>query len=90
MLKRSLKMLSDDPNDITGMANFFFDWRIGRKNVIIGYNKPGMITALATKDIEFALITGEDWKVLSTRQDIISKYESTIDPSGQIVLLTSN
>ena len=28
-VKRSLEMLSDDPNDITGMANFFFDWRIG-------------------------------------------------------------
>ena len=81
-VNRSLEMLSDDPNDITGMANFFFDWRIGRQNVIIGYNMPGMLTALATKDIDYALISGEDWKVLSIRQEIISKYDGEDRPFG--------
>ncbi len=87
-IKRSLEMLSDDPNDITGMANFFFNWRIGRENVIMGYNQPGMITALANKDIDYALISGEDWKVISTRPDIISKFDEQIDKSERIVLLT--
>ena len=89
-VKRSLEMLSDDPNDITGMANFFFDWRIGRENVTIGYNRAGMQTTLATKDIDQALITGEDWKVLSTEVEITEKYDAVIDPTGQVVLLTSN
>jgi hypothetical protein len=80
-VKRSLEMLSDDPNDITGMANFFFDWRLGRENVTIGYNRPGMQTALATKDIDQALISGEDWKVLSTEQKITEKYDAEIDPA---------
>ena len=87
-LKRSLDMLSDDPNDITGMANFFFNWRIGRENVVIGYNRPGMQTALAAKNIDYGLITGEDWMVLSTRQEITEKYDVTVDCSGQVVLLT--
>lgn len=87
-VKRSLEMLSDDPNDITGMANFFFDWRIGRENVIIGYNRPGIQTALATKTIDYALVTGEDWKALSGQPEIITKYDATIDPAGQVVLLT--
>jgi hypothetical protein len=89
-IKRSLEMLSDDPNDITGMANFFFDWRIGRDSVAIGYNLPGMQTALVSKDIDQALISGEDWQALSSQAGIAAKYDATIDQSGQVVLLTSN
>jgi hypothetical protein len=89
-LKRSLEMLSDDPNDITGMANFFFNWRIGRENVTIGYDRSGTETALASKDIDYALVSREDWKALSSRSEIIAKYDETIDPSGQVILLTAN
>ncbi len=89
-VKRSLEMLSDDPNDITGMANFFFDWRIGRENVVIGYNRPGMQAALTERDIDQALVTGEDWQALSTQQEITEKYIAVVDASDQVVLLTSN
>ena len=47
-----------------------------------------MQTTLATKDIDQALISGEDWKVLSTQQEITGKYDAVIDPAGQVVLLT--
>lgn len=88
-IKRSLEMLSDDPNDITGMANFFFNWRIGRENVTIGYNRQGTQTALTTKDIDQALISEEDWQMLSGQQSITDKYLPEVDPSGKVVLLTS-
>ncbi len=86
-LDRSLLMLSDDPNDITGMANFFFDWRIGRENVTIGYSRRAMLTLLAGKNYDFALISGEDWKALSSKPEIEKKFNATSDASGQVVLL---
>ena len=49
-INHSLAMLSDDPNDITGMANFFFDWRIARENVIIGYTRPAIDSTLTKKE----------------------------------------
>ena len=89
-VNRSLDMLSDDPNDITGMANFFFDWRIARENVIIGYTRPAHgCRLLARKSIDYALISGEDWKALSIQPEIAAKLlAATIDPTGQVVLLT--
>lgn len=86
-LNRSLAMLSDDPNDITGMANFFFDRRISRENVTIGYSRPGIITALTKKSIEYALLSSEDWKSLSGQPEIMKKYKAITDPNGQVVLL---
>ena len=87
-VKRSLAMLSDDPNDITGMANFFFDWRITRENVTIGYSRTGMLTTLARKSIDYALISGEDWKALSDQPETMAKYNAITDPTEQLVLLT--
>jgi hypothetical protein len=87
-LDRSLAMLSDDPNDITGMANFFFDRRISRENVVIGYSRPGMKTALTKRNLDYALLSNGDWKELSTQSEIKAKYKAISSPNGQIVLLT--
>jgi hypothetical protein len=84
---RNLAMLSDDPNDITGMANFFFDRRISRENVTIGYSRLGMKTALTKKGIDYGLISNADWKVLSDQPDIMMKYKAITDLNGQVVLL---
>jgi len=86
-LDRSLAMLSDDPNDITGMANFFFDQRISRENVTIGYSRPGIQSALTKKRIDYALLSSEDWKSISDQSGIMAKYQAVTDPAGQIVLL---
>lgn len=86
-LDRSLGMLSDDPNDITGMANFFFDRRISRENVTMGYSRPAMQNMLAKKGIDYALLSSADWKALSEQPEIEAKYQATIDPAGQVVLL---
>ena len=87
-LDRGLAMLSDDPNDITGMANFFFDRRISRENVTIGYSITGVQTALTWKNIDYALLSGTDWKSLSGLPEIMAKYRAATDPTGQVVLLT--
>ena len=86
-LDRSLGMLSDDPNDITGMANFFFDRRISRENVTMGYSRPAMQNMLAKKDVDYALLSSADWKALSEQHEIEAKYQATTDPAGQVVLL---
>jgi hypothetical protein len=84
-----MAMLSDDPNDITGMANFFFDRRISRENVTIGYSRLGMKTALTKKGINYGLISNADWNAFSDQPEIMMKYKAITDPNGQVVLLTT-
>ena len=59
-LKKSQDMLSKDPNDITGMYNFFFDARISRENVYLGYNQKNLGSDLIDKDFSFALLSEND------------------------------
>ncbi len=89
-LKRQLDMLSDDPNDITGMYNFFFDRRITDNNVIIGYSDPSMEKLLVQKDINFALVTADDWQTLSTDAEILQRYSPIPTTEGSFYLLEFN
>ncbi|MBM3136812.1 MAG: hypothetical protein FJZ98_01345 [Chloroflexi bacterium] len=73
-LDRELEMLSDDPNDITGMYNFFFDRQIMENNVTIGYNYPLVKRFLLEKNIFKALVTADDWARLSSSTDILERY----------------
>jgi len=59
-LKTSQDMLSKDPNDITGMYNFFFDARINRNNVFLGYNQNNLGSDLLNRDFSFALLSEND------------------------------
>lgn len=88
-LDRQLEMLSDDPNDIIGMYNFFFDRRINEENVLMGYTRASAGKFLAEKNIAFTLLTAEDWQVLSCDAEIKSAYNARLSsPDGEFVLLT--
>jgi hypothetical protein len=59
-LKNSQDMLSKDPNDIVGMYNFFFDARISRENVYLGYNQKNLGSDLINREFSFALLSEND------------------------------
>ncbi len=59
-LKKNQDMLSKDPNDITGMYNFFFDTRISEKNIFLGYDQKNLGTDLMNRDFSFALLSEND------------------------------
>lgn len=86
-LDRELEMLSDDPNDITGMVNFFFDRRITEKNVIMGYSNALVKRFLIDKDIHRALITADDWSRLSASAEILERYIPFPSSEGSFYLL---
>lgn len=89
-LKRGLSMLSDDPNDIVGMYNFYFDARISDKNIYLGYQRGRMVDDLIEKEFKFALISAADWDSLSEieKQAILSECALSLDASETIYLLT--
>jgi len=90
-LDNDLNMLSDDPNDIIGMYNFYFDARIDKSNVYLGYSRKSMAEDLVNKDFEYALLTQSDWKRLQenaeTAQTLEGLYQVQTDPRSLIVLL---
>lgn len=90
-LDQDLSMLSEDPNDIVGMYNFFFDARISADNIFMGYSVETMPGQLATKKLSYALLTREDWDwMMGTSEDAESVedlYEMKTDSQEQIVLL---
>jgi len=59
-LKKSQDMLSKDPNDIVGMYNFFFDARISRENVYLGYSQKNLGSDLINRDFSYALLSEND------------------------------
>lgn len=81
-LDRDLEMLSEDPNDIIGMYNFFFDRRINENNVIMGYSRANTEKFLSERDISMALVTADDWQVLSAN-NLIKKQYSVIGSAAQ-------
>jgi len=90
-IKRQEDMLSADPNDIIGMFNFFFDGRIERENIIMGYDQAEMPVALLTQDFSHALLTAHDVDYLRA-QDALGEVQDTFeiisaDPHGKIILL---
>ena len=64
-VKRGQEMLADDPNDITGMYNFFYDRRIAQENVFIGYDRKKVAADLTTRDFAYALLSAYDVEELS-------------------------
>lgn len=89
-LKRELDILSEDPNDITGMYNFYFDERISEKNVYMGYQRANLAADLLKKDFKFSVITDADWKSLEEIevQSILSKYTLAKGSSTSFYLLS--
>jgi hypothetical protein len=59
-LKNGLDMLSTDPNDISGMVNFYYDHRIDRENVYVGYDRKKVASDLINRSFEYALLTASD------------------------------
>lgn len=86
-LDRELEMLSDDPNDITGMYNFYFDRRMTEDNVIMGYNPALVKRFLIERDIYKALVTADDWSRLSASTEIHKRYTPYPSGDGTIYLL---
>jgi len=65
-IKYGLDMLSDDPNDISGMVNFYFDERISPENVFIGYERKRLGSDLVEKNLSHALLSANDIEQLKT------------------------
>ena len=59
-VKKGLDMLSIDPNDISGMVNFYYDDRIDRSNVYVGYDRKKVASDLIDRPFEYALLTDSD------------------------------
>jgi len=89
-LKRGLDMLSEDPNDISGMYNFYFNARISEKNVYMGYRRVNLAADLINKEFALALITDMDWRSLenNTIDSILATYNLTGDSSNSFYLLS--
>jgi len=92
-LDRELEMLSDDPNDIVGMYNFFFDARISDANVTMGYAAKTLYGDLTGSRhvYTYALLPASDWALLESNPDWASEigsiYQVSADPGGQVFLL---
>ena len=90
-IKNGLDMLSTDPNDISGMVNFYYDHRIDRENVFIGYDRKKVSSDLINRPFEYALLTNSDVdSLMSTSSwgritDIYSDVQ--LDEQGIVYLL---
>jgi len=90
-LKNGLDMLSKDPNDISGMVNFYYDDRIDHKNVFVGYDRKKVASDLINRPFEYALLTDSDVTSLMSGSswaritDIYSEIKK--DEQGIIYLL---
>jgi len=87
-------MLSDDPNDITGMYNFYFDSRISDRSVFLGYSQEAMPQALSEREFNYALLSESDIKLIvegdvpeETRKEIEDRYRFVADPEEKVYLL---
>lgn len=90
-LDRDRDMLSDDPNDVVAMYNFYFDRRIQPSNVRIAYDRISLLNRLQSGQISFALITVEDFAWLQEHagqwQKLQEKYQVIPDLQGKTVML---
>jgi len=59
-LKNDLDMLSIDPNDISGMVNFYYDERMSAENVYVGYDRKKVASDLINRGFDYALLTSSD------------------------------
>jgi Ca2+/Na+ antiporter len=83
--------LSEDPNDIVAMYNFYYDARITPANVFMGYTQEAMVRQLTLKDQSLAVLTWADWEYI--QQDaaglaaVEEQYKMLPDPQRRLVLL---
>jgi len=96
-LARSQEMLSDDPNDITGMYNFYFDAGIGDRNVFMGYAQETMPDALSQREFDYALLSKADMEMITggavpeeTWEAIMDRYQILADPEESVYLLLAD
>ena len=91
-IKDNENMLSKDPNDIVGMYNFFFDARITRDNVFLGYDENKTGANLTSREFSYVLLTENDVRRLKDAQlwdEIRGKYtQLDSDQEGTIFLLS--
>ena len=91
-LKDSFEMLSRDPNDIVGMYNFFFDARISRDNVFLGYDSGRLESNLKGRDFSLVLLSSNDIELLKKTgswEEIASKYNRLDSDDSELVFLLS-
>jgi hypothetical protein len=89
-IKTSQDMLSRDPNDIIGMYNFFFDARIGKDNVFLGYNQEELGTILLNRDFSYVLLSENDIKQLKDNglwETVKTEYRHVYRDENEIVYL---
>jgi len=84
-------MLSDDPNDVVAMYNFYHDARISEDNVFMGYLPEAMFSQLTEKRHSHALLTASDWELLQAdpgQLEVIREmYQVKLDLQRRLVLL---
>lgn len=89
-LKTSQDMLSRDPNDITGMYNLFFDARISRENVFLGYGQKDLGSDLMNQDFSHALLSEDDVRQLKNNElwsSVDEKYNYVYSDNSKTVYL---
>lgn len=90
-LDEELDVLSNDPNDIVGMYNFYFDARITESSVWMGYGRKAMYKMLTTRKLSHALLTADDWTWMQGHADDIGLltglYHANTSPSEEFILL---
>lgn len=77
-IKNEMEMLSKDPNDITGMYNFYFDARITPENVFIGYNRKKIGSDLTNRNFSHVLLSAYDVQQLK-QSSIWDSIQSEFD-----------
>ena len=89
-LKNTLDMLSVDPNDISGMVNFYYDERIQSNDVFVGYDRKKVSSDLINRDFEYALLTASDVDSLKSGpswERIMATYSSLFKDERDLVYL---
>jgi len=90
-LDQEYAMLSDDPNDVVAMYNFYFDARISAKNVFVGFTQDYLFRQLTGKRQSHALLTWSDWELLQADPEELETIEEMYavkrDLQRRIVLL---
>ena len=83
--------LSEDPNDIVAMYNFYYDARITPANVFMGYTQEAMVRQLTLKDQSQAVLTWADWEYIQQDDAGLAaaeeQYNTRLDPQRRLVLL---
>jgi 4-amino-4-deoxy-L-arabinose transferase-like glycosyltransferase len=90
-LDKEYGMLSDDPNDVVAMYNFYYDARISADNVFMGYTPDSLFKQLTAKKQTRALLTQADWELLQTDPAQLAAvkelYKVKLDLQRRVVLL---